>query len=263
MNTNLQGNFSLTQTVLNKLAEVYLSSQMKECENMTIDIDSEAEKLVKGEVNSVGLQGKNLIIFNDLSFQKINLILDNIALDLVEIIAGKIKLVKPAKLNAKITLGTADCECLLNSKYLNTILQKLQVEIGDRLFTLEIRRARCDLKNNNKLTLCAEIVLSSNAETKTAEFIIDLVVEKGGEIIVFEGGRYRENQALSLDATIAIFRQIRELLYFRHYNSPNLNLTIDTVEIKAKQLIVSVNAMVNKLPESLEKPLKITASEIN
>lgn len=277
MNAESPINFGLTKAVLNKAAELYVSSQVSKFKNLTIDINCEPQKLVRGQVDSIDLKCQELIIPSNISIKKIHLKSDRLIFDLLEIMSGSIKLKKPSNIAATIILSSADCERLLNSKYLATVLERLPIKIDNRLFTFNIQHARCQLKGNNKLTLSAELVLANcsqiaplenekqtNSDKKQiSEFEIALLLDENGRKIIFEGGRYRDDRALSIQATIAVIDKIKDLLYFRHFTSPSLNFEINAVRIEAEQLILDINATVNKLPDSLESSLVTAALEIN
>ncbi len=157
------------------MAEVYLSNQIKKSQNLEISIDSKPEKIVKGEIDAINLIGKGLVIKN-ITIEEVKLKLDDLALNLIEIISGKFKLERPGKLNTKITLNSADCDRLLNSKYLNTLLKRLPVEINQSLFTFEIQHVRCNLKERARLTLIAELVLINGQQQ-------DYVSAEGRELL--------------------------------------------------------------------------------
>ncbi|WP_036481183.1 LmeA family phospholipid-binding protein [Myxosarcina sp. GI1] len=277
MNARASNNFCITKAALNKAAELYLSSQVNKSKSLEIDIDSEANKLIKGEINSINFNGKEIVVFQDISIKEINLKSDSINLDLLEAISGTIKLEKPSNIQGQIILSQADCNHLINSKYLATLLERLPIKIDERLFTFDIRHAKCDLKDNNKLTLSAELILSNcfqfaslesqkctnSGIEKISKFEIDLLLVEDGRKIIFEGGKYQENQTLSLEATVAVLGKIRDLVYFRHFTSPSLNFQIKTIEVKAEQIILDLDATVNQLPDSLESSLITAALEIN
>lgn len=280
MNARAQNNFSLSEAVLSKLAEVYLSSQVKKSQSLKIDIDSNPEKIVKGKIDSISLTGKKLVILGNLTIEEIILDSNDITLNLIEIISGKIELETPSQFTAKAILTTPDCDRLLNSKYLNKLLKRLPVKIKERLYTFQIQHAKCYLKERDKLTLAAELILTegqpeasasqagredlaSSSKTKTTEFEIDLSLAEGGAKIMLETGKYQKNKALPLEATIEIIGKIKELLYFRCFNSSNFSFEIYKLRIEAKQLIISVKGNVKRLPSSIEKPLNSAAIKIN
>ncbi len=253
---------NLAKNTLNKAAELLISSQVNSAKNLEIEIDSQPERLLQGKVDSLSIKGQK-ITWHELKIEQLNLNLDNLEIELLSTILGQVKLTKPGDIRAKIIFNKTDCDRLLNSQYVNTLLQKLSIYVNDNCYVWSLHNAKCYLGNDGELKLRSGIELSSDLETQTVDLEIKIRVGQQGKEIMFKGGKYLHGKFLSLAISVAIMTRIKDLLYLRNFTNPDFAVDLEKIEIKDKHLILWSNIRVYQIPDSLKASIEAVASEIN
>ena len=261
MNRKSEDDLDLKQSIVNKTAEAAIASQLESAQNIEVDLSSKASQLIQGEASSLKVAGEKIILVKDLQLEKIDLVGEDLSLDLTQAVLGKISFQKPGDFRAKIVFTESDCDRLLNSEYVKTLLQNLPLDLQERT-TFYIRQAKCHLSDDGSLSLIATIVLNREV-VKTARFQIELQMYRDGAAFKFKGGKYLEAETLDLDETIAMMSKIGDLLYLRNFSNDNLSLNLTNIKIEDKQLIVRGKVRVKKLPKSLAESVESLASTIN
>ena len=77
-------------------------------ESVDIDIDSDALKLVHGEVNSVTMWGKGVVTPKNLRLEAVVLQTDSIAINPLSTALGKIELTQPTNTSVRLVVTEAD-----------------------------------------------------------------------------------------------------------------------------------------------------------
>lgn len=264
MNTKSEDNFDLKQTVVNKAAEAAVTSQIKSAKKIEVNLDSNVSQIVQGKANSFEIAAEKIVVFEGIEIEQLDVTSDDLSIDLSQVILGKIALEKPGDFKVKMIFTRADCDRLLNSKYVRVLLQNLPLEIGQQSANFYIKEAKCTFDDTGKLFLAATIVLN-RGEVKTARFEIGVKFYRSGASIKFDGGKYIGETILDLDETVAMMSKICDLLYLRHYSDDNLALDITNIEVEPEldRLIVQADASVKRVPDSITDLMKSVATQVN
>jgi len=75
-----QENQGLGEQALNKVAEVGLASQ-DEVKNLDVDIQTDAFKLMQGQVDSVTIEGEGMVMQSDLRVEEMDMQLNSVAIN--------------------------------------------------------------------------------------------------------------------------------------------------------------------------------------
>ncbi len=262
MNDRSSVNLDLGKAALNKVAEAAIASKLKSARNLEVDINSRGTQVIQGEANSVKIAGEKIAIFKDIQVEQIDVSCHDISIDLSKAILGEISFDRPGNFTVQIILTSADCARLLDSEYVKLLLQTIPLKIKQQPANFYLKNTKCSLQDRGQISLIADLVLSSEQQTKIAGFQIDFQFYRAGAKIEFKSGKYLGNSGLDLDETVAIINNIRDLLYLRHFSNSDLSLDITSIEVEAERLILSGNALVERLPDSLTQSIKSVASEI-
>jgi hypothetical protein len=262
MNDRPSDKTNLAKNALNKAAEICVSSQIDSAENLEIDIDSQPDRLLQGKVDSIGLKGRE-ITWHELKIEELDLNLENLEIEILPTILGRVKLNKPGNIQAKIIVSETDCDRLLNSEYVITLLQKLPIVVNEQSYIWSLKNAKCYLGNDGELKMHSGIELSSDLETKTVDLEIEIQLCQQGREIIFKRAKYLHGKFLSLAMNVAMMTRIKDLLYLRHFNNSSFAFAIEQIEIANKQLILWSNIKVYQIPDSLKASIESVAAEIN
>lgn len=263
MSNESQANFDLKQQLINKAAETAIASQIESADNIDVNVDSSLSQLVKGETTSLKIAGEKVIAAKDIHLEKIDITSQDLSLNLTQAILGKITFEQPGNFQFKLVFTKSDCDRLLNSEYVRTLLQNLSLTIAQQSGSFHLQESECNLEQDGKLSLITTIVLNREQQIKTVKFKIALQFYQAGFGIKFMGSRYIGDQTFDLDEIIAIMNKIRDLLYLRHFANDDLVLDLTNIQIEDQQLILKGNTQIKRLPDSISQSIQSVTSKLN
>jgi len=127
----------LGEQALNKAAEIGLSSQLDEVENLDVDIKTDPLKLVQGQVDEVTIEGKGLVMQKDLRMEELEMHMSSVAINPLSVAFGKIELTQPTQASTRVVLTEADINRAFNSEYVRSQLQSQKIHVNGQLMTFQ------------------------------------------------------------------------------------------------------------------------------
>lgn len=241
-------NIGIGEQVLNRAAEIGLSSQLDDAENIDIDIQGDLLQLVQGEANSVILKGEGLVTSQDLRLEELELQTDSIAINLISAVLGKVELAHPTNISVRVVLTTADLNRALNSNVLRNQLRQLEFPVNNEVMTIQLQQAQCYLPGNGKLVLQGEILVHLTDKTQLAAFRVGFRSRAEGQYIALEEGNYQEGKDLPLELTTALLVKSNQLLHQRYFESEDVSISLKKLRVEKDKIMLWLNAYVNRIP---------------
>jgi|GEM_PF-5614656 len=255
-------NVDLPQHLVNKVAEAAISSQLQSSRKIDVKLDSEVSQAFQGKADSLKIEGEKIIAGKDIHFEAIDIACEDLSLNLTQALLGKIAFDRPGNFQLKLVFTESDCDRLLNSQYVRTLLQNLSLQIDRHPANFYLQQGKCHLEQDN-LSLAGLIILNRDRQIKSAPFEIAFRLYQSGSEIGFGGGKYLENKTLDLNETVAIMNKVQDLLYLRHFENNNLAFAVTEIQIKNRQLVIQANTQIKQLPNSISESIESVSSEIN
>lgn len=244
------GEPDIGEQALSKAAEIGLSTQLDEVENLDVDIRTDPGKLIQGELESVEIEGKGLVMQKDLRAQELELKTTNIAINPLSAAFGKIELTRPTDADAHVVLTEQDIERAFNSEYIHNKLQNLKVHVNGQPLVINTRQVQLRLPGDGKFVLTAEILLQETGETQQISFSTVPHLTPGGERIALEDIQYVQGKELSPELTTALLERASELLNLRNFELEGMSLRLKGMEVQKGKLTLQATAHVEQFPDS-------------
>ena len=235
------------EQALSKVAEVGIANQLDKVDKLNIDIRTNPGKLIQGEVDSVAISGRGMVMKQDLRIESIEVQTAKVSINPLSVIFGSIELDQPADANAQIVLTEDDLNRAIASDYLASKLQDLKLEIDEQLHTIKLQQADLQLLSAGTMSLNINFLLQESNEAKTlSASIIPKAIEDGQridlEILSIEG------QGLTPELGIAILNQIKTLLDLNNFDLPGMTLWLQKFDIQAGKMIIHVKTNIQQIP---------------
>lgn len=241
-------NLGIGEQVLNRAAEIGLSSQLDHAENIDIDIQGDLLKLVQGEADSIILKGEGLVTSQDLRLEELELHTGSIAVNLISAVLGKVELTHPTNISVRVVLTTADLNRALNSNVLGNQLRQLEFPVNNQVMTIELQQAECYLPGKEKLILQGEVLVHLADNTQAAAFRVGLRIRADGQYIAIEEGKYQEGKDLPIELTTALLVKSNELLHQRYFESEDFSIALKQLRVEKDKITLWLNAYANRIP---------------
>jgi LmeA-like phospholipid-binding len=263
MSNESEAKGDLKQLLINKAAETAIATSLESVENIDVNLDSNIPQLLQGETTSLKIVGEKIIAVKDIHLEKIDITAQNLSLNLTQAILGKITFEQPGNFQVKLVFTQSDCDRLLNSEYVRTLLQNLTLDIPQQPATFHLEQSECSFEPDGKLFLITTIVLNKEQQIKTVRMKIALQFYQAGSGINLIESRYLGDQTFDLDELVAIMNKIRDLLYLRNFANDDLAFKITSIQLENQQLLLKGDSQIKRLPDSVSKSIKSVASEIS
>jgi hypothetical protein len=239
---------SLGQQALNKAAEIGLSSQLDEVEQLAVDVQSDPLKMVQGQVDSVTVEGEGLVMNKDLRMEEMKMEMRGISINPLSAAFGKIELTKPTDASTHVVLTEADINRAFNSEFVGSKLQNMQVPVDGQPTTIDTKKVDFRLPGENKIALSADVLLRETGETKQIAFTAVPQVGANGQKVNLENVEYTEGKELSPELTAALLDKASELLNLSNFDLQGMSLRIKQLNLESGKMTLLAEARVEQIP---------------
>jgi hypothetical protein len=238
------------EQALSKAAEIAMSTQLDEVENLQVDIRTDPGKLIQGQLDSVKIEGEGLVMQKDLRAEKLQVKTGNIAINPLSAAFGKIELTRPTQADAHVVLTEQDMERAFNSEFVHDKLQNLEVHVDGQPMTINVGQVRFQLPGEGKIALKAEILPNGTGESQQIAFTTVPHISPSGERLILEDVQYAEGKELSPELTAALLDRASELLDLSNFQLEGMSLRLKGLDVQQGKLTLQAKALVEKFPES-------------
>lgn len=238
----------LHEQALSKAAEIGISSQLDEVEELQVNVKADPFKMMAGEIDSVVIEGEGLVMQESLRMEKMEMQVNSVAINPMQAAFGQIELTKPTQGNAKVVLTESDINSAFNSAYINQMLQNLQVNIAGKPVTVNVQTINFQLPGDDKIAINATVKLKETNETEQIAFTAVPRVRANGEGVVLENVEYPENKELSPELTKALLDKTADILDFKNFELDGMSLQLKKLDINNDNLNLQAQAYVEKIP---------------
>lgn len=238
----------LGEQALSKAAEVGLSTQLDEVEELDVDVRTDPLKAVQGKVDSVSIEGKGLVMKEELRTEELEMHVGSVSVNPLSAAFGKIELSHPTEAETRVVLKEQDLERAFNSEFLREKLQNLKVNVNGQPTTVDTQKVELRLPGEGKFNLNATVRLEETGETKQTAFTAVPRVNSGGNRISLEDVQYAEGKEISPELTDALLEKSSELLDLRNFELKGMSLRLKKLDVQKGKLTLEAQAHVEQFP---------------
>ncbi len=239
---------NIGEQTLNKIAKLALSSQLEDADGLEVKVKTAPEKLANGELESLLIEGKGLVIETDLRLQVLEIALAAIAVNPLKALTGKIQLTQPSQGTARIVLTETDLNCALNSPDLRAKINVLDTYLSTGKVKLTVPQKKCQLRKDGTVAVEAIVQLQPSGETKEVAFTTTPKIASGGTSVVLEDIQYEPGKEVSEDLTQAFLDKAEKMLDLRNFEKQGLALRIHRLNVEAGQITLLAAADITEFP---------------
>ncbi|MBD0342283.1 MAG: DUF2993 domain-containing protein [Microcoleus sp. Co-bin12] len=244
----LQQNRSLGEQAIDKVAEIAIASKLDESETLSVTVDTDPGQLAQGSVEAVAVEGKGLVMQQDLRVEDLQIHIKDIAVNPLTAMFGKIELNGPAFGSARAVLTESDLNRAFNSEYISRKLNNLKVTVDGKLLTIDVQTMECQLLQTGKIAVNAEVLIRETASTEKIYFTAKPQLEAGGWAISLQDVEYPENKEFSPEFTDALADKAGEVLNLRNFELEGMSLRVQQLNVEAGLLTLQAEAKVEQFP---------------
>jgi hypothetical protein len=189
-----------------------------------------------------------LVMQQDFRVEELQLHIQDITVNPLSAMFGKIELNAPAFGTARAVLTESDINRAFNSEYISSKLKNLKVTVDGQLLTIDVQNVECKLLSSGKIALNAEVLVRETASTEKIYFTAKPQIAEGGGAISLQDVEYPEHNEFSPELTAALADKAGEVLNLRNFELEGMSLPIQQLNVEAGVLTLQAEAKVEKFP---------------
>lgn len=235
------------EQAISKAAEVGIESQLDESENVEVDIRTDPGKVVQGQLESVKIEGKGLVMQDDLRAEKLEIQTSDIDIDTFKVVFGDIELEHPTDATARVVLLDQDLEKAFNSDYISEKLQNITVEVDNKPVQINTRRIGCQLPGEGKVSIEADVMVGDSP--KQVKFTAIPTLDRSSNKVNLEQLTYQEGKDLSPELTEALVNTAQSLLDLKNFELEGMSLSYDSIDVQSGKINLNFQALFEEFPD--------------
>jgi LmeA-like phospholipid-binding len=243
------GEPDLGEQALSKAAEVGITQQLGEVDQVNVDIRTDPLKLIQGKVDSVSVTGEGLVMKNSLRMEKLQVDTGAVAINPASAIFGKIELTQSAEADAHVTLTQEDVNQAFNSDYIRDKMQNLTISPDGEAIAITVQHVDIQFLEGGKVQLKASVLMGENNDAKEIEAIVVPSVKEQGQRIVFEEVSGTDG-GTSSQLTQMILQEIMTLADLRNFELSGMSLLINDLQVQPGQMTLKATTVIEKIPQA-------------
>ena len=238
------------EQAISKAAEVGMKSQLDQAEDLDVDIRTNPLDLVQGELESVSVKGKGLVMQKELRAEKLQIETSSISIDPIKAALGNIEMKQPTDARMLVVLKQDDVQRAFNSDYVKDQLQNLKIDYGEETATAQIKQVNFSLPEPGKVKIEADLNLVEKEEDAKINFTAVPEVSSTGNSITLKSVEYLEEAEYNQDVAKAIIDSAEEILDLRNFELDEMSLKVRKLDVQAGTLTIEADARIEKFPDA-------------
>jgi hypothetical protein len=239
----------LEEQALSQAAEITISTQLDELENINVDVRTNLLKMVQGQADSVSVSGQGLVMQKDIRVHDMELHTNSIAIDLLSAIFGQIELNQPVEATARLVLTEPDINRAINSEYIRSKFPSLELNVDDQIVTVEPKQLGVHLPGGGQMELDGTILLHEMGNTRQLGFTAVIRLGTMKQPLLLEAFHCTEGEGISLELAIAFLKNAKELMNLPYLDLQGMALRIKRLDVQEGCLTLYTDAYVRQLSE--------------
>lgn len=236
------------EQAISKAAEVGIESQLDEADNLDVDIRANPLDLAGGEVESATIDGKGMVMKQDLRAERLVIQTDKIAINSMKAAFGNIELEETTNAEAKVVLLEEDIQRAFNSEYVEERLKNQQIEIDGETLTVNASNVKFTLSGDNKISLSAQVYIEESQETKEISLSAKPTLEANGNKIAITDAEYHNDENIAFAK--ALLETTGELLDLRNFEPDSMSYKLNKLDVGQGKIIMAADAVIHEFPDS-------------
>lgn len=239
----------LDEQALSEAAEMTLSRQLDEVENIDVDLRTNLLKLVQGQADSVSIVGQGLVVQKDIRLEEVELHAPSIAINLLSVILGEVELNQPVDATVRLVLTEQDINHALQSDYIRSKWQGVELKVDSQSVTLEPQQLEVQLPGGGRIGMRGTVLLNERDKTQRIGFTGVIRPRLHWQSLLLEAFQCTEGEGVSLELAIAALNQVKELINLPYFDLEGIALYLKELEVQKGRLTVYAEAYIQQFPK--------------
>jgi len=226
------------EQTISSAAEAIIKSQLDKVDSLEIEVHTDPVKLTQGQIDSLFVRGKGLVIQNDLRTEDLVLEASAFDISMLKMATGTFELDAPADASAKIVLKPDDVQTAFNADYVKQKMrgQKIDLGSGDRV-TTDASNITFTIPEAGRIAVSADVMLIEKVETHHVAFSAKPVLVEQGQGVALTDVQYDQADNDMPALTRSLIASTQDLLDFRTFDIGDITLQVTQLDVQPDRLV--------------------------
>ena len=244
------GSSDLGEQAISKAAELGITSQLDEAENLDVNVRTNPLDLMQGEIDSVSVKGDGLVMKKELRAEKLRIETSSISINSIKAAMGNIELTQPTDTRMLVVLKEEDLQNALNSEYIKDKLQNLKIDCEGQKVSVKINRVVFTLLDDGKVGLNADVHLVERDSHERISLTAIPEIDNAGNCINLTSVEYLETANSNSEVAKAIVDSAEEILDLRNFELDTMSLRVRKLDVKLGKLTIEADAEIKDFSQA-------------
>lgn len=233
------------EQAISSAAETVIKSQLDSFDSLNIEVHTDPLKLTQGQLDSISVQGKGLVIQNDLRTEDLTLKTGPVDISMMKMAVGAFELDAPADAEARVVLKPEDVQTAFNAAYVKQKMrgQKVELSSGEKV-TTDASNVKFTIPEAGRIAVEADVMLIEKVETYHIAFSAKPKLVEQGYGVTLEDVQYDEGANDMPELTRSLIASTQDLLDFRTFDIGDITLQFTQLTVEPDQLVFQANARI-------------------
>lgn len=227
--------------------EMGLISQLDDAESINVDVQTDLVDMVQGQVDSVSIAGKGVVMQKNIRLQEVEMQTNGIGINLLSAIFGEIKLTHPTDATVRVVLTEEDINRALKSDYIRSKLPPFSLNVDGQIVTLELKQIEIQLPGDGKIE-CSGQVLLHEGNTRQLAFIALLHPRTSSQPLLLEAFHCTPGEGISLEVIVPLMQKAKELVNLPYYELEGSAFRVKDMDVQKGSLTLLIEAYIKQIP---------------
>lgn len=237
------------ENIFAEFTKLVLATQLDEFRKIAVSMRTNLGKLFQGEINDVSIQARDFVK-DEIQVQELEVKTDQISIDPLSMLLGKIRLSEPIDSEIRLTLSEQDLNQNMNSEYGKSLLKPIELTVDREIITLELLPpSAIRLFSDNKLRFTGTVEIKRAKQSQTLAFTCIICPRTETSPVRLETFCCTPNAGQSIPFMIALLQWMESILNRPYYEIEGIAFRCKALEIKNKVLTTELEIHARKVPD--------------
>ena len=236
------------ENAFSELAQLLLGTQLDEFRKVAVSARTNLVKLFQGEVKDISVHGHN-VVKDEIQIQEVEVQTNQISVDPLSILLGKIRLSEPIDSNIRLVLSEDNLNQNMNSEYVKSFLKPLELDVKGNRILLELQPPfSIRLLSDNRMRFTANADIHSTGKTQKLAFTAIVCLRTETEPIRLETFCCTPNNGQSIPLMISLMQWMERLTSEPYLEVEGIALRVKTLLIQNQELTTEIEIHASQIP---------------
>jgi hypothetical protein len=238
----------LDEQFVSQAIQLGLSSQLSNAEDLKVDVRTDLLKIVQGQADSVSVRGQGMVV-QDLRLDEMELHTQELDLNALSLLLGKLELDKPLNATSRVVLTEADVNQAMNNPAIVNRIPPFKFQIDGQTVAIVLQPPiKISFPGQGKIAIDATAQAAEQGKLHHIRFSATAYPKMGDRPVLLESFQCHGGGAVSLDLMLAMMQRVKELMELPSLQYEGIAFRIREMKAEVGRLVLQLETHMSQIP---------------